>query len=237
MCVEISANVLSLFEYTRSRVSPEHIAEFSPNDPGYENYVRLWTDICRSGQIPDKNEVDIFEVIGLTSWRDPERCQSPERYREYRRFTTAVAVSLVHQGSDIELRRGTNYLARDLIVDTGLQQTEHFELVRKVLLETRDVAKNDGREPEYPFFTLAALILAQQAGEIEYSIELAEQLLKEDNSARQQMPWAAFDDRFLFGLTNYDQFNEEWFEYARRLNNPTGNEALEFVVEGLLEWS
>lgn len=231
MNFEIGPNAVSLFELTRSRVTPEHIEDFSPTDPGYEDYVRTWTELWRTGQIPTYSDFEFSEVIGLTGWCDARRLESPERFREYRRFTSAVAVALIHNGNEIDIIRPANYLARDFLIDSDPRQKEHFDLVRPVLLETRDVLKNDGREPGYPFFTLAAMILSQQAGEDDFAVQLAENLLEEENAVRVQLP--VWDDRFLFGLTNYDQLNRDWIAFIRTLKNPTGSETMDLVIQKL----
>ena len=45
----MNPSVDALFQYTRSRVTDQDIVDFSPSDPGYPNYVKLWTQIRRSG--------------------------------------------------------------------------------------------------------------------------------------------------------------------------------------------
>ncbi len=232
-------HVKLLFEWTRERVSERQISDYSPSDPGYASYVRLWTRIHRSGEIPKQSEFDLSEVIGLTGWADADDFREPKRFRAYRRFTSAVAVALITLGNDTESVRIGNYLARDLLIDVALEDQDHFRLVRAVLPVVRETLKETGYEEEYPFFSFASLILAQQASDFEEVTTLAAQLLQDESDVRnnETMQYAIESSRFLFGLTNYDQLNADWLRFASELSNPTNDPSLQLFIQALTESS
>ena len=76
----MDSSVIGLFQYTQSRVTDQDIIDYCPGDPGYLNYVKLWTQIKHSGSIPQKTDFDLSEVIGLTGWATPEEEKDPERF-------------------------------------------------------------------------------------------------------------------------------------------------------------
>ena len=232
----MNPHISALFEYTRERVTEKHIVDFSPGDPGYDSYVRLWTQLYRTGEIPIESEFDLREVIGLTGWDNPHNFDEPLRFRAYRRFTSAVAVVLIHFGNDSFKVRAANYLARDLIVDCDLNEPEHLALVRSVFLPTRDVLAARAHEDEYPFFTLGALILAQMSHDYEEAAKLATKLIADESAVRyNEFDEPPEDPRFLFGLTNYDQLREDWNRLLAGLTNPTGSTDLQLVMDALGE--
>jgi len=229
--------VYSLFQFTRSRVTAKHIAEFSPGDPGYEDYVRLWTGILRTGELPTQTQFDLSEVIGLTGWVNSDTFAHPDRFRQYRRFTSAVAIALVHAGNDCESVRPANYLARDLIVDCDPSDPEHLLRVRNVFLPTRDVLADTNQEPEYPFFTFGALILAQLANDQEEAVRHAAQLVEDEAAVRTNESLVLFrdDSRFLLGLTNYDQLHGDWVRLASGLSNPLQDVNTQLIIDAMTE--
>jgi len=233
----MNPHVRTLLEFTRSRVSDKHIRDFSPTDPGYDSYVRLWTRIVRSGDIPAKTEFDLSEVIGLTGWARPCDFDFPARFREYRRFTSAVALALIHSGNDSELVRAANYVARDLIVDCDPMDSEHLKLVRNVFPITRDVLAATNHEEEYPYFTFGALVLAQMSNDYDDAARLAGELIADESAVRNNevLNWGIEDPRFLLGLTNYDQLHSDWKRFAADLSNPSGDENMQLVIDAFAE--
>lgn len=233
----MNPHVNSLFEFTRSRVSEKHIADFSPSDPGYESYVRLWTRIFRSGEVPTRSDFDLSEVIGLTGWANPTEFDDPKGFRDYRRFTSAVAVALIHSGNESENVRPANYIARDLIVDCDPKEPEHLKLVRNVFPITRDVFAATNFEVEYPFFTFGALILAQISNDFDDAARFAAQLIEDEFAVRNNdsLNWGLGDSRFLLGLTNYDQLHSDWKRFAAALSNPLGDENMQLVIDAFAE--
>lgn len=233
----MNRHIESLFGLTRSQVSEQHINDFSPSDPGYDSYVRLWTRIYRSGEIPKQTEFDLSEVIGLTGWAKPADFNDPVRFRQYRRFTSAVGAALIENGNDDECVRVGNYLARDLIVDTDIDNAEHFESVRNVFPVLRDTLFKTNHDEQYPYFTFGSLILAQMAGDFVESETMAAQLIEDDAAVRNNdsINWITEDSRFLFGLTNYDQLHSDWFTWGLGLKNPNGDSNLALVIDAISE--
>ncbi|WP_170266888.1 hypothetical protein [Brevifollis gellanilyticus] len=229
------ASVIRLFEYTRSRVTERDILDFSPGDPGYPDYVKMWTEIWRSGGIPQETEFDLSEVIGLTGWARPEAWGEPERFRRYRRFTSAVGVALLHQGNDSDSVRPANYLARDLVVDLDERCGEHLALLRAVAESTRTVLNATNVEVEFPYFTFAMMILAQRALDWSGSERAAAQLMEDEGAVRANtaLNWLVCDDRFLLGLSVHGQLRGDWISLARGLRNPTRHEETQLVMEAM----
>lgn len=233
----MDSSVISLFQYTQSRVTDQDIIDFSPSDPGYGNYVRLWTQIRRSGSIPQRTEFDLSEVIGLTGWADPEELDDPERFRNYRRFTSAVGVALLHQGNDSESVRVANYLARDIVVDLDSTSKRHLALLRDVSASTRIVLSTTNLDEGFPFFTFASMILAQRARDWSSSERTATQLIEDERVVRanESLNWIIQDDRFLLGLNNYDQLHADWISLARELKNPNNHEDTQLVIDSITQ--
>ena len=233
--IELPPCVESLFQFTRSNVTDQDIADFSPNDPGYPNYVDLWTEIRHSGQIPRNAEFDLSEVIGLTGWGIAEKARDPGRFRNYRRFTAAVGIALLHYGNDSDMVRPSNYLARDLIIDVDASG-DHLKLVRAVMMPTRDLLRDAPCEEGYPFFTFGEMVLAQLAGDWSASELAAVELIRDEQAVRddEDLNYLCSDARFLFGVSNYDQVLADWIAFSLRLKNPTGHEETQLVIDTLL---
>lgn len=225
--------VESLFELARTDVTEQHIVDYSPSDPSYRSYVELWTNILRTGDIPKRSTFDLSEVISLTGWVNSSDMENPSRFQQYRRFTSAVAVALFDFGNDSEVIRAPNYLARDLIIDTALDDQSHFNAVRHVFPVVRETLVNSNREEEYPFFTFGSMILAAWADDHAALPNLARQLIDDDATVRNH-EWMGVDDpTLLFGLTNYDQLNADWLRFASALTNPYDDENLQLVIDAL----
>lgn len=231
----MDSSVVSLFQYTQSRVTDQDILDYSPGDPGYPDYVKLWTEIRRSGSIPHKTEFDLSEVIGLTGWAKPEEWDDSERFRNYRRFTSAVGVALLHYGNDSESVRVANYLARDLVIDLDATSKRHLSLLRSVVSATREILSTTNLDEGYPFFTFASMILAQKARDWDASEAAATQLIEDEAAVRQNdsLSWSIEDDRFLLGLSVYDQLHKNWISFASALENPNRHEDTQLVIEAL----
>ena len=113
--------------------------------------------------IPQQDEFDLSKVISLTGFSNSDEWESPERFRNYRRFTTAVAVALLHQNTYSHLCRPVNYLARDLVIDLDSTTKEHLRLLRDVVASTGFILSSPKIDEQFPFFTFASMILAQKA--------------------------------------------------------------------------
>lgn len=225
----------ALFQYTRSHVTEKDIVDFSPGDPGYPDYVRVWTEILRTGVVPNKEDFNLSEVIALTGWSHPEDWDKPDRFLDYRRFTSAVAVGLACHGNDLEIIRPPAYLARDLIIDLDVEDTLHLSLLRPVFPVVHALLAVDPREWEYPFFTFGKMILAQIAEDWPTSEKAATRLIEEDAAVRKKPHFSSDDEDspLLLGLTNYNQLHDDWRAFAANLKNPTRHEETQLVIEAL----
>lgn len=230
---KLDESIEALFQFTRSKITGQDIVDFSPNDPGYPSYVKLWKYILRTGVVPERTGFDLSEVIGLTGWSNPIEEQYPERFRNYRRFTSAVAAALLCYGNDSESVRPANYLARDLIIDLNRSDPKHLILLRKAFPEIKARLTASGEEVEYPFFTFGEVILAQIAGDFEASELAASQLIKEESSIRtdETMNYLIQNQHFLLGLTVYDQLHSDWLKFSRELINTSGHEDMQFIID------
>lgn len=233
----MDSSIVSLFEYTRSRVCDQDIIDFSPGDPGYPDYVKVWTEIRRSGAMPTQADFDLSEVIGLTGWAKPDEWPDPERFRRYRRFTSAIGLALLHHGQCSEVVRPANYLARDLLIDLDPSCERHLSLVRSAVEATRKLLSTTNLDEGYPFFTLATMILAQKASDWKASEAAATRLIADEAAVRKSdsLSYLAHDDQFLFGLSVYNQVHSDWLAMACVLKNPNRHEDSQLVIESLTD--
>lgn len=225
----------ALFHYARSTMTERDIVDFSPGDPGYPDYVRVWTEILRTGVVPKESHFDLSEVIALTGWAVPNDWALPDRFLVYRRFTSAVALVLLHYGNQSEDVRSANYLARDFLIDLDRTNSHSFSLLRAAFPVTRDLLAGVSGENEYPFFTFGEMLMAQWAEDWDASERAATNLLSEETAVRFDEDYKHYvaSDCFLLGLTNYDQLHDDWRTFAAKLKNPTGHEETQLVIEAI----
>ena len=234
----VPESVEEFFLLSRREVTKDDVMTFAPTDPGYDDYVREWSEIQRSGIIPLEPNFDLTEVIGMTSWADPNSWSGDvQRFLAFRRFTSTVALILIHRGNDAEAVRPAVYLARDLIVDlidyypTGVK---FLPTLRSVFRDTRTLLRSNC-EPEFPFFTLGLLILSQLDNDWTSAEHAAEQLLTDEWEARGFLGCFSWSPEFLFGLTVYDQLSSDWRKMIARLQNPTHHEATALIIDAFRE--
>ena len=167
----------------------------------------------------------------MTGWSKPASYTSPQRFREYRRFTSSVAAALVFLEKDTENIRVANYLARDLIIDADPTDKEHFDAVANVfpvLQNTLEISL----DVEHSFFTLGSLILSHMSNNYDKMAEFAERLKKEESEAIYS--WCnKKDSRFPFGITIFDQLKEDWDTFIAGLTNPNNDKEVQFILDGL----
>ena len=231
--------VEKLFHYARAEMTEQDIRNFSPSDPGYGNYVELWTKIWRTGEVPEKSEFDLSEVIRLTHGMNAEESVDPRRFRAYRRFTRAVALALIHSGNSSERVLPVNYLAHDLIIDLDSSDQKHLCLLREVFPPTREVLIAMGDEDEYLYFTFGMLILAQRAKDWEDAANASAMLIADENAVRAKT-FAELGMRpgqFLLGQTYFDDVQEDWIAWSRQLSNPQNDENIRLVMDALIRSS
>lgn len=225
----MNPHIQALVDYTRSRVTAEHLARSVPDDPGTPDYLRVWKSLLQDSELPSKVSFEYSEVIGSASGGLPKDPQKATEKRCFRRFTSAVALALIHAGND---PRPVNYLAHDLVVDCDSREPEHLQLVRATLLPTRDLLAISSCDAEFPFFTFAALLLAQLSCDIDQTCQLAAQLIADEAMARDStLQDSSSDSRFLLGLTEYVQLHRNWIALASQLSNPTNDESMQLIIE------
>ncbi len=83
-----------LFEYSMLHVTPQDILDFCPSDPGYDDYVCVFSEILSSRSLPTKGCFAISETIELTLFAEPEQELDWTRLRRFRTFTNAVALAM-----------------------------------------------------------------------------------------------------------------------------------------------
>lgn len=228
-------SIINLFEHVRSKVTEQDIIDFSPSDPGYYNYVGLWTEILRTGSIPQKTEFDLSEVIMLIGCGDAEKYPNPDRFKTCRRFTSAVGLALLHSGNCSESFRPAHYLARDLLIDLDDSDSKHLGLLTPVFTTTREVIKSCRWEEDYyPFFTFGLMILAQKSENWEDAEKWAEQLITDEGELKNEQPDFGIEiDHFLLDRTYYDTHHGDWLSFAKSLKNPNKHEATQLVIDAL----
>jgi len=228
----MNAAVEALFQDARSKVTDQDIRDFSPGDPGYGDYVKLWTRIRLTGEVPRETEFDLSEVINLVGgFGKHSEYEQDLGYRRFRRFTSSVGIVLVHFGNDSESIRPTNYQARDLLIELDRGSKQQVSILREVVAATREVllANNDN---EYPFYTFSAMILAQIARDWRSAEAAATQLINDESTARNNDPFVK-DDCFLLGLSGHTHLHNEWISFAQELKNPNKHEDTQLVIEAL----
>ncbi|MEL6441126.1 MAG: hypothetical protein AAFQ80_17960 [Cyanobacteria bacterium J06621_8] len=231
------SSVTSLFDYARLRVSIRDIQKYLPQGPGYKSEVQALSEILQNKEVPRETSFDLAEVINFAGWQGAVVSSG---FRDFRRFTSAIAIVLIHYGNILEGVRPANYLARDLIIDVEesmIVDRQWLQLVRDVFLPTRDLlAASD--DADYPFFTLGEMILAQLANDYESAASLATQLIEEESRVRNDKGLIfAFKRSFLLDLTFFDQFHQDWIKFASRLKNPLKDENTQLIIETFADYA
>ena len=229
---------LVLFHLLRERLTEKDIQDFSPADPGYDSYVKLWTTIFATGKMPCESEFDLDEVIGLTGWFPADEATNPDRFRIYRLFTSSVACGLYLTDIEFGSRRPLNYTLVRLINDAfDLGDRDIHSSIGDVLVELKVSLKQQRYlDEEAPFLDAAEMIWAQRIGDFQRSESSAEALILEEHLVRKQMGdhfWGG--TKFLFGLTISDLLNSEWNDAFAKLTNPNNHEETQLVIDALTE--
>jgi hypothetical protein len=145
-----------LLERARARVTPDDVARYVPNDPGYPEYVAAFEAIVRRGEPSLRREFAVTETIALTRWCDARAATDPSRFRWFRVLTCAVEVLL--DDSDTP-----HYGLAALLVDClALAEAGDDEAPTDLLSAVaREIAAHPSRGlEEQGFCLLAELLLA-----------------------------------------------------------------------------
>jgi hypothetical protein len=209
----MAAPNLDLFKYAAGFVSVEDIAKFAPNDPGYENYVREFTQILKSGALPPRADFDITETIGLTRWSNPDREKNPVRYRRFRTFTNAVGVALCVASQRDDDSLPANYSAISLFDDAcALHDRKLLSLLLPTFEEFYKVLYADN-SAESLFLLLGYLLGMIELKSPEPAIdEVAARIMNEEPEYEEMA-----SKQFLWGRTFFDPLHSVWKRYSREL--------------------
>ena len=171
----------------------------------------------------------------MTCWDVSEHYDDPCRFRMYRLFTLAAACVAFSNGQCTEDVLAANYVALRLLNDAhALGDREINASLGMLLVEMPEILKSQSwLEEEFPFFHVAEMVWAQRRGDFSRSSDAAKKLLNGEQLVREHDEFCAEDARFLFGLTIYDQLNEEWLNTLSELTIPYQDEEFQLVVEAL----
>ena len=187
----------------------------------------------------------LTEAIGLTRWGRAEAAADVERFRQFRRFTSAIAAVLVDRDEDNGDQTGA-YLGRDFLIDADAvddaaddaakrewigRLRAAFPVLHRRLREQGDI--------EFVFLTLGSLLLAHWDGDIAACKRLAKHLLDEEAGVRRSMRhgFDVIDSRFVYGLTDGELVYQDWWSLAASLTNPGDDPELATVIGRLAESS
>lgn len=198
-----------LFAHASHSVTPQDVYDFCPNDPGFPGYVRAFTSILRERKPPSSANFDITETINLTRWGNAEEERDPDRFRRFRIFTNAVAVTLC-LGDDGPDDTPPNYTCVSLLDDAcALQNSELIGLLFPVFGEmhrTIGEAGWYGDANEKPFLVLAQLLIALLGHAPDSDISaLCDQLMREEAACKDNVT-----GEFLWGCTSFNQLHYRW---------------------------
>jgi hypothetical protein len=227
--------ILELFEYTRAEVTAADIKRFSFGDPGYEDYVRTWTGILKSGIMPTESSFDLSESIAMAG----HDTHTSLEFLRYRRFTSAVAMGLLYAGEDSDSVIPLNYLACDLVRDAANQSHHYISLLRRVVVVLRERAIELEFEDDYPYWTLASMILAQRQRDWPASEAAATQALGDvarvisSKIGGEVTPGDFFVDDIDDADLRFDQRDKQWRQIAATLINPTNHDDTQLVIDQL----
>lgn len=197
-----------LFAHALERVTPQDIYDFCPDDPGYPGYVREFTSILKTRTPPSSSNFEISETINLTRWGNPEEERDPDRFRRFRIFTNAVAVTLWAGGDGPDDTTSANYVCINLLDDAhALQDAELMRLLFPVFGEMiQPVTGSLWGSVEVPFLLLGQLLLALMGYAPHADISgNCDQLIEAESRCSDKE-----GNDFLWGCTSFDSLHHRW---------------------------
>lgn len=204
---QLDSACIKLFEYARTKVTAKDIVDFCPGDPGYPAYVREFTSIWESGQLPEMH-FNVSETIGLTWWVRAFERLDEVRFRRFRTFTNSVGLAINSTKYDFSTCVPPNYLVASLLTDAfALNDLSLLPLLETAFVEFRERIKiQDNAPEEVPFLTLALTILALKGYPPKADIsEMCSRVIKEADANKNEYP-----DEFLWDCSSFDGFRSEW---------------------------
>jgi hypothetical protein len=198
-----------LFDYALSFVTRRDIEQFSLSDPGYPDYVREWTQILMSRQVPEQANFDIHEIIATTKSGYLPRDKDSGRYLRFCVFTNAVAAAISTGPGGPDESITLNYVAVELL-DCGHALSD--DTLLRILPDVFDeihtkVRHTDWCSEEGPFFLLGRILLAYQGFDPGAdTAHLAEMLIQEEAAAS-----VRFATGFLWDTTAFTSHHDRWW--------------------------
>jgi hypothetical protein len=197
-----------LFFYALEPVTPQDIAAYCPNDPGYPAYVREFTSIRKARTPPSACNFEISETINLTQWGNPQEERDPDRFRRFRIFTNSVAAMLWACGDGPDESTTANYVCINLLDDAySLQDAELMRLLFPVLGEMiQPVSESLWGSAEVPFLLLGQLLIALMGYAPHADISgICDQLMEREARCSDKE-----GNDFLWGCTSFDSLHHRW---------------------------
>lgn len=191
----------ALLAYCVSKVSPEDIKKFVLGDPGYHDYVRVWSEILSLERVPSSEECsfEINEVIGAcTDWY-PESETPPQAFHRFRCLTRAVLLVLLSR-EDHESARQSFGACLYLLCEDQLHLGDAL-LAEKIGAAARAAGmsrKSFACDGLYPLGMLVELLLRLRYGARPEDLDdAATELIEEEAHARKI--FNEYDPVFLLG--------------------------------------
>ena len=206
------------------------IVAFSPRDPGYFNYVREHIGILESRILPDDENFDISEPIGLMVGYKATDDPIGRRFRRYRTFIISVGFAINAKDQTTRDSYSSSHSAYALFDDAyTLGDAELLALLDPAFDEYHAMLKLIESE-ESPFLLLARILVGFMTGKTAGLTAFADALFAEESEH-----YICGD--FLWDIGVYAmirKWREGWQEYVRRFVRPE-SASLALLREALLE--
>jgi hypothetical protein len=214
--------IQNLIDEARLHVTVADIVEFSFDDPGYADYVRVWSEILKTGYVPSKNKLrgisflncfELTESINLANFDRLKWQQDPARFQSYRILTNAVGLVMAANGLAGDVMCPSYSMANLLYDSMALQRRSTLELLCPAFLELHDeLIRHESQEG--PIVLVAQLIIGFMGyGDRLRLNELAERIIDDDSSYRKRYETDARD--FIWGQIG-DLSRDVWVELIER---------------------
>ena len=232
----------NLLKYTASQASGDLVRAYCPVDPGYHHYVEQLEAVRKSIVVPYPTDFDLNEPINLTSWGNPDDYDFPDEFRAFRRFTSSIVLHPMDQDAQSGVQplcrfHGCHSLAHDLLVDTSINNPEHFSFVQTAIAAARDVLVAPIQDvlPDFQYvddhcvcFSFGMLYLAQCEENWDASERMADQLLLDlhegdlSNGLVVELP----TERLFWN----ENVKRNWRQMIDTLSNPTDHHSTSTII-------
>lgn len=233
----MSPGCRQLFEYAVQFVTTRDIERHCLSDPGYLDYVREWSQILRTKNVPLTVNFDIGEIIATSDPAFPCSGSDPASYWRFCVFvhSVAAAISTGPEGPDEE--HTINYIAVHLLYAARQLGDEHLlTLLPAVFAEVHQViSTSDWYDSEAPFFLMGQLILAFLGFNPNADVSgLAAQIIEEARPFPRFLSGGT-SPVFLWDCTCYKSHHDRWLRFVE-LSFPAQpvNETVALLKDALL---